>query len=373
MQASHKHRAIVTHAHYRPPAAGGAFPRGSYTRPEPRIESRRFGALAAGELRIEIERVGICGSDLGVMQTDPVTGCISSTVPLSIPDSGRVLGHEGIGVVREVGHGVTTFQPGDWVTLKSIVCCQQCAPCRRGHFNQCLEASLLGFQRDGIFAEMADVPAQLAAGIGDLAGTEPGRQAAACIEPAACALVALQSASMQPGDRVLVMGAGPIGLFAAMLCRQVFGAASVDVVEPAAFRRRFARKWADRVHAVDEFLGASDSGPYDVMVEASGSLGNLDVSLRRMAANARIVLLARGVEHLHVGAVDHIVTNGLCITGSRGHLGGAFETILSLCLAEKLALHEVVTGVLQGLDAIHSTLERPLLLSEQHCKLQVRL
>lgn len=364
-------QAVVTYAHYNPSPGTDSHPNTHYFSPEAVIEERQPGTLASGDLRIEIERVGICGSDLGVMQADPDTGSIRSTVPLSIPDVGRILGHEGVGVVREVGSSVTGFQPGDWVTLESLICCHRCVPCRRGHFNQCLNASLVGFQRDGIFSEIADIPAQLAHGIADMADSEEGLRAAACVEPAACALVGLQSAGLRPGKDVLIYGAGPIGVFSAMLCRNAFAASSIHIVEPVPFRRQFASQWADKVWDVQEFLDAGDSFTYDLLIEASGALSCVDSAVRRMSANANIVLLARGTESLRLNTVDRIITNGIAITGSRGHLGGAFDKVLSLWASGRLPLHDAVTGVKQGLNAIRQTLEQPEAVLEEHCKLQV--
>lgn len=366
-------RAVVTHAD--PAPSSGVEPRQpiGYILPRSAIETRELPALAPSDLRIEVERVGICGSDLGVMQTDQQTGRILSSVPLSIPATGRIMGHEGIGIVREIGNEVTRYRPGDWVTWESLVNCHQCAACRRGDFNQCLSASLLGFQRDGVFSELCDIPAQLAHSIGEMAQTEQGRRAATCIEPAACALVGLQSVALQPGKNVLVFGAGPIGLFAAMLCQRIYCAASVQIVEPVGFRRQFAEQWADSIWAVEEFLDAPNSASFDLVIEASGALDNIDPIIRRMGSNSSVLLLSRGTGSLHLRAVDHIVTNGIAIRGSRGHLGGAFDTVLSLWMTGRVPLQDTVTGVMQGLGAVQQALEQPTQVVEEHCKLQVRL
>ncbi len=373
MNDNNSYRAIVTRADCRQGSADDQPDHSAYARPRSALEERAPGALGALDIRVEVERTGICGSDLGIFQTDPVTGSILSSVPLTIPATGRILGHEGIGIVRQVGRDVTTFRAGDWVTMESLICCQQCSACRQGYFNQCLNAKLLGFQSDGIFAQIADIPVQLAHGIGDMADSEEGRRAAACIEPAACAMVALESASMAPGRRVLVFGAGPIGIFTAMMCRLVYGAASVDVVEPLRFRRQFAEQWADRSYDVEEFHDRRDGQRYDLLVETSGGLADVDRTIHRMGPRSHVVLLARGTAPLHLTAVDQVVTNGISITGSRGHLGGAFQSVLALWQSGRLPLHRAVTGVLQGFDSILQLLEQPSLLNEAHCKLQVRL
>jgi (R,R)-butanediol dehydrogenase/meso-butanediol dehydrogenase/diacetyl reductase len=357
------------------PMAGVACPgpHQIYRRPQLRVEPRPLGPLPPGYLRVEMRLVGICGTDLHVVKSDPSSGYILCSSPLGIGPEGRVLGHEGIGEVREVGAGVTSVRPGDLVTFESLSTCRQCEPCRQGRFNQCTNVVLLGMQQDGLFAEIADVPAWLAHPVNDLAGNEPGRRAAACIEPAACSLVALESAHARPGEEIVILGAGPIGLFAAMLARLALGAATVVVVEPLPFRRELARRWADRVHDVDEFFAQPARRPADVLFDTSGSMPEVDRSLLRLGPNARVVLLARSGKPLTVHSVDHVITNSISIIGSRGHLGGAFDRLLRLCREGRLPLHEAVTGVVHGLGGLRDELEAPEPLAARHCKVLAQL
>ncbi len=344
-----------------------------YRRPQLAIEQRALGAVAAGQLRVEMSLVGVCGTDLHAIQCDPATGYILGSAPLEIGPEGRVLGHEGVGRVVEIGPGVAGFERGDWVAFESLETCHRCAACRSGRFNQCANAVLIGMQRDGVFSEVVDLPAQLAHAVNDLAADEAGRRAAACIEPAACSFVALSLARVKPGDNVLVFGAGPIGLFAAMLARLAFGAGSVEIVEPLPFRREFARRWADRVADVEEFFGEPPRRPTDVLIETSGQLDNVERALVRVGPNGRVALLARCGAPLSLSRVDHLITNNLSIIGSRGHLGGAVGRILQLYRDARLPLHEAVSDVVLGLDGLKSALSDPAALAGKHCKLLARL
>ena len=344
-----------------------------YRRPRLAVEERALGGVPAGHLRVEMHLVGVCGTDLHAVQCDPDTGYILGSAPLEIGPAGRVLGHEGVGRVQAVGAGVAGIRRGDWIAFESLETCHRCAACRSGSFNQCPNAVLLGMQRDGVFAEVVDLPAQLAHDVNDLAGDDAGRRAAACIEPAACSFVALALARVQPGEDVLIFGGGPIGVFAAMLARLAFGAASVQIVEPLPFRREFARPWADRVCDVDEFFGEPGRRPADVLIETSGRLDNVDRSLLRMGANGRIALLARCGAPLSLRRIDHVITNNLSIIGSRGHLGGAVGRILELYRNERLPLHAAVSDVVQGLDGLNSALADAAALPGKHCKLLARL
>jgi (R,R)-butanediol dehydrogenase/meso-butanediol dehydrogenase/diacetyl reductase len=337
------------------------------------MERRSLGSVPAGHLRVDVHLVGICGTDLDTVRCDPATGYILGSAPLEIGPEGRILGHEGVGRVREVGSGVSGIRRGDWVALESLQACHRCEACRKGHFNQCVSAVLVGMQRDGLFAEVVDLPAQLAHDVSDLAVSESGRRAAACIEPAACSFVALSLARVRPGEDVVIFGAGPIGLFAAMLSRLAFGAASVQIVEPLPFRREFARRWADGVYDVEEFFEEPARRPVGMLIETSGQLENVDRAFLRLGPNGRIALLARRGAPLTLRCVDHLIANNLSIIGSRGHLGGAVGDILRLYRDGRLPLHDAVTGVVHGLEGLKSALADPAALPGKHCKLLARM
>ena len=169
----------------------------------------------------------------------------------------------------------------------------------------------------------------------------------------------------------MIFGAGPIGAIAALLARFAFGAAAITVVEPLAARRALVQRWAD--HVADRVEASADAAPIDVVVECSGVLDNIDRVVERLAPNARVVLLARQGAPLTVRRVDHLITNHVAILGARGHLGGAMADVLRLVRAGRLPLAEVVTGVVDGLDALRRALEAPAELARTECKLLARL
>jgi len=367
-------RALVMRAEREP--LGGVEcpgPQHIYRRPRLTLEERSLGPVPAGHVRVEMELVGICGTDVHALQCDPASGYILGSTPLEIGPEGRVLGHEGIGRIREVGSGVAGVRRGDWVVFESLEACNRCEPCRKGSFNQCVNAVLVGMQRDGLFAEVVDLPVQLVHDVTDIAASDSGRRAATCIEPAACSLVALSLARLRPAEDVLIFGAGPIGVFAAMLSRLAFGAASVQVVEPLPFRREFARRWADRVYDVEEFFAEPVWRRTDVLIEASGDLENVDRALLHLGPNGRVALLGRSGNPLTVRRVDHLITNNLSIIGSRGHLGGAVGELLRLYRNARLPLHEAVSGAVHGLGGLKGALEDPTALTAKHCKLLAQL
>lgn len=364
-------RVVLVHADSEPvDGIAKPGPHQIYRNPKLSVKTRKLRELSPDEVRVEMIYAGVCGTDIHLTETNPDTGYIRCSAPAQIPSEGRVIGHEGVGKVLEVGTQVRHVKPGSFVTFESIIVCHYCDECRRGDFNQCRNALLLGLEKDGLFGTIVDVPAMLTHDVTDLAERENGLKAAACVEPAGVAYVACQNTRLGAGDVVVVFGAGPIGLFSAMLSKVVFGASRVYMVEPVAYRRNLARKWSDEVYSIDEFL---DHGPcsIDVIMEASGHMDNVRRVFRRLNANGRVALLGRSGEPLVLDAIDHMITNEVSLVGSRGHLCGAFAKILSLYRNARIPLDDVVTQVVSGPEALCELLKTPKKILEENCKVLV--
>ncbi len=345
-------------------------PHQRYKNPRISVENRKLPALRPDEVRVKMIYAGVCGTDVHLVTTNPDTGYIRCSAPAHIPAAGRVIGHEGIGKVLEVGSQVHHVQAGTCVTFESIIVCHYCNECRRGDFNQCRHALLLGLEKDGLFGDTVDVPSMLTHDVTEMAKSEKGLRAAACVEPVGVAYVACQNTHLGAGDVVVIFGAGPIGLFAAMLSKDVFGAFRVHIVEPVPFRRKIAEKWGDEVYDIDEFFNHGPSS-IDVVLEASGNTGNITRVFRRLNANGRVALLGRSGEPLLLDAVDHMITNAVSLKGSRGHLGGAFGKILSLSRSGRISIDDAVTLVVNGPEGICNLLKSPEKLLEENCKVLV--
>ncbi len=366
-------RVVVLHADRKPmEGVSNPGPHQIYQNPRLSLEERDLGELLPDEIRVEMIYAGLCGTDLHLVETDPATGYIRSSAPTEIPPGGRIIGHEGVGKVLATGSHVRHLQPGAYVTFESIIVCHYCDVCRRGQFNQCKRAKLLGLETDGLFGTVAHVPSMLAHDVSVLAESDRGLKAAACIEPAGVAYVACQNTHVTAGDMVVIFGAGPIGLFAALLCKVVFGASRVCIVEPVEFRRNHAREWSDQVYDIEEFF-ADGPGGIDVVLEASGHMDNVSKVFRRLNPNGRVALLGRSGLPLVLDAVDHMITNAVSLIGSRGHLCGAFAKILSLYASGRIQPDKIVTEVVNGPEAIYDLLQRPERIIEENCKVLARL
>lgn len=338
-----------------------------YRNPRISVETRPLGDLNPDDIRVDMIYAGICGTDVHLVETDPDTGYIRCSAPTEIPKTGRVLGHEGVGRVVAAGSHVHNVRPGALVAFESIIVCHHCSQCRSGKFNQCRNARLLGLEQDGVFGATVDVPGLLAHDVTEYALNDEDLKGLACLEPAAVAFVACRNSQAATGDVVVVFGAGPIGLFSAMMAGNIFGASEVHMVEPVRFRRELASRWCDQTYDVKDFF---DNCPrsVDVIIEASGHLDNISKMFRFMNANGRIVLLARSGGSLEIREIDHMITNAVTLKGSRGHLGGAFETILSLCRSGRLSLNELVTDIVRGPEGLADILATPEKILNQNCK-----
>ena len=172
---------------------------------------------------IEVVRAGICGTDLHIFHGD-----------YELAEFPLVPGHEFAGTVVEVGDEVTRYQPGDRVTADPNVPCGTCPECQRNQFNQCHDPRLIGVKRNGAFARYLTAPEGQVFPIGDMSFA-----AGALIEPLACVVWGLKRVNVQPGDRAIVFGAGPMGCLL-MQAVKAAGASSVTIVDRAPARLEIA-------------------------------------------------------------------------------------------------------------------------------------
>jgi threonine dehydrogenase-like Zn-dependent dehydrogenase len=185
------------------------------------------------------------------------------------------------------------------------------------------------------------------------------------------AYLACINAQITPGETVAVLGGGTIGFFAALMAKTLFGAAHVCLSEPGKFRRDFGKKACDEVVSPAEFSEGNRS--FDVLIDAAGSLSDTSAGIAKMNGNGRIVLLSRTGQALHIDLVDQIISKSLHLIGSRGHLGGAVNAVLSLVRSGRLDLRAPVTKVAQGLDQLADLLKNPAALIASDCKVLVKI
>lgn len=229
-----------------------------------------------GELVVKVGRCGICGSDLH-MTEDAAFG----------RGAGDVLGHEFAGEVVAIGAGTEGVRAGDLVSVIPLASCGACASCRAGEPAWCEGFGLQG----GGYAEYAVTRPNQCVALPQSASLADG----ALVEPLAVALHGVQMSGLKPGDRVLVLGAGPIGLAVAFWARRR-GAARVVVQDIAAWQRdrALAMGATDFVIDPDEPVAASDralGGKADIVFECVGVPGLIAQAVQQTRARGTILLL----------------------------------------------------------------------------------
>ena len=169
---------------------------------------------------VKIVKTTICGTDLHILKGD---------VPTCKP--GRILGHEGVGVVHSVGAGVTTFRPGDRVLISCISSCGKCEYCRRGMYSHCTTGGwILGNEIDGTQAEYVRIPHADTS----LYRVPPGAEEDALVMLSDILPTGFEcgvlNGKVQPGNSVAIVGAGPIGI-AALLTAQFYSPAQIIMID----------------------------------------------------------------------------------------------------------------------------------------------
>lgn len=251
-----------------------------------RLEDRPRPAPGPDEVLIEVTSVGVCGSDTHYF----THGRIGSYVV----EQPLVLGHESAGVVVEVGAEVDPARVGQRVSIEPGVPCRSCEQCLGGRYNLC--PGMVFHATPPVDGSLTQVIAHHHA-FAHPVPDEVSDDAAAMIEPLSVALWACRKAGVGTGDRVLVTGAGPVGLLCAQAAR-VAGAAEVVVVDVNPHRLRVAAQ-DGATHVLDASTDSLDDWaaghpPPHVLLECSGHAGTTVAGLQALGPAGRAVLVGMG-------------------------------------------------------------------------------
>lgn len=247
------------------------------------LQSQPTPTLGAGEVLLDVDLCGICGSDLHAGElTQVYTG-------------EHILGHEAVGCIRAIGPGVTGWAIGQRVSVNpNGNTCGICEHCRAGRLNFCVQATLeraVGLQVDGGLAP------QLVTGVKTLHAIPDGmeRIASGWIEPAATVLRAVRLAGDLTSRSMLVVGGGPIGQLACRLGRHA-GAAHVWLAEPSVERRHYAEaSKVDRAFDPTIDRQAVEALAVDVVIECSGNEQGTRMGIAALRPQGTIVIVGGGV------------------------------------------------------------------------------
>jgi (R,R)-butanediol dehydrogenase/meso-butanediol dehydrogenase/diacetyl reductase len=300
---------------------------------------------AAGEVQIEVAFCGVCGTDLHVFE-----GHMDARVPRS-----HVMGHEMSGTIVDIGSEVAQWQSGQRVVVRPIDSCGTCPACVRGHGHICQKLNFIGIDSPGAFQSLWTVPAHTL----HLLPAELSFEQAALIEPLAVACHDIRLSGLQPGEEVVVIGAGPIGTIVSLVARNAGANVLVSEVNP--FRVQFARdlgfevvnpKEQDLVTTVEERTGG---GGADVVFEVSGSQAGASVMTKLLRTRGRAVIVAIFAEAPTIDLLQ-VFLRELQLYGVRVYEHEDFERATKLAQQGSLPLDTLITEH-RGLEALQGVFE----------------
>ena len=335
--------------------------------PEPKITKPT-------QVLIKVKACGICGSDVHMAQTDE-EGYILYPGLTGFPTT---LGHEFSGIVVEAGPEAINrrtnkrFEPGEPVTAEEMFWCGHCRPCADGYPNHCENLHEMGFDVDGAFAEYIVLESKYLWSLKELEGVYEGDRlfmAGSLVEPTSVAYNAVieRGGGIRPGDNVVILGGGPIGLAAVAILKRA-GAAKVILSEPSVTRRNIAKQLgADVVidptkeNFVEAVLDSTNGMGAKLYLEATGLPQIVwkdieEVIWRARGINATVVIVARADAKIPLTGEVFQVRRAQ-IVGSQGHSGhGNFPRVISL-MATGMDMTKIISKTV-SIDEIPEYIKR---------------
>jgi alcohol dehydrogenase len=237
-----------------------------------------------GDAVVRITTSTICGTDLHILKGD-----------LPSVTEGRILGHEGIGVIEQVGTGVSEFHVGDKVIISCVTACLKCDFCRRGMYSHCRHGGwILGNTLDGTQAEYVRIPQA----DGSLYSFPPGGDEEALVMLSDILPTGFEcgvlNGQVKPGDTVAIVGAGPVGL-AVLLTAQFYSPAAIFMIDLDDKRLALAKQFGATAlikssdgHAAQHLMELTEGAGVDVAIEAVGLPVTFAICQAIVAAGGRI-------------------------------------------------------------------------------------
>lgn len=321
------------------------------------FETVRDPDMRPGDVLIRVRAATVCGTDIRIFRGRKTAG-------IRYPS---ILGHEFSGEVVDNG-GHSQFACGDAVAVCPPIPCGHCAHCMRGYENICKNQIAIGYEIDGAFAEYIRIP-EKAVLSGNIFKLPVGLswEKAALIEPLSCVLNGQERIGLGIADRVVILGAGPIGLLHVKLAR-LSGAARIIVSEPSASRRAAARD-----AGADIVVDPAAEDLKAVVLRETDGLGAdkviIAIGVTRLANDALSLVRHRGAVSLFAGFsagemanldVNAIHYNEIVVTGSFGLDRLQFEKSLSMIASGLLEVDSMLTHrfALEDISRALETAER---------------
>lgn len=328
--------------------------------------TREISEPSYAEVQVEVSSTTLCGSDVHYYNHG-ANGDFCVREPLS-------LGHESAGVIKALGLGVDGFSVGDKVALEVGIPCGKCKFCRKGRYNLCknmrFRSSAKTFPHfQGTLQERINVPSAWVHKVPENLKLEH----AALAEPLSVAIHAANRAKVEAGSKVLVIGAGAVGLFSAAIAK-VYGATTVVIADIAQNRLEFAVKNGFATHSylvypgrsttieeklkisrkiADELTSIKDDekhiGEFDYTFECTGVESCVQTGIFATAPGGKLMFVGMGnpIQHLHIGSAALREVDLLGVF----RYANAYPTAIELMAKGKIpALDKIITHKVYGVD-----------------------
>lgn len=312
-----------------------------------RFTVEQVAARAAGpdEVSIRVAYCGICGTDLHVFH---------GNMDQRVGDC-RVLGHEMAGTIEAVGASVQGLEIGQRVVVRPLISCGDCPACSAGFAHNCHQLRVVGIDTDGAMQELCTVPALTVHVVPD----DVPLDHAALIEPTAVACHDVRLSRLQPGEDVVVVGGGPIGLLIALVARARGG--NVLVSEVNEQRLSLAQRMGfdtinpadlDIVQVVNARTGSKGA---DVVFEVSGTQPGVDAMTAIAATRGRLVMVAIHAQKPQMDLFQ-VFWRELQLIGARVYEPDDYEAAIELISSGTVDVGRLITDV-SPLEEVQSAFE----------------
>lgn len=308
------------------------------------------------EVLVKVSYAGICGSDPHIYH-----GNVSYKVNIPI-----ILGHEFSGEVVEVGQNVSEIKVGDKVTAETHAdYCGSCILCRTNNYHLCKQRKGFGFHVDGAFAEYIKVPKRIVHKL----PLEVTLKEGALIEPLCVAYNALvKNHAIKPGDFVVIIGPGPIGLLCVQIAK-LMGAAEIGLIGTKDDEQRLNKgKILGATFTINSFLEepreyiitkTKDNYGVDLVVDTAGSSSTFQLAMDLVKPRGKIVKIGWGPNPLNY-SLDPLISKSVTVHFSFSHTWDVWESCLTLVAHKLVDLESLITHELslekwkEGFDLIES-------------------
>ncbi len=284
-----------------------------------------------GEALLKVLYGGICGSDLGSYK--------GTFAYVSYP---RLPGHEFSAEIVEIDENDSGFKKGMTVTCNPYFNCTKCYSCERGFVNACMSNETMGVQRDGAFAKYITMPISRLYHSHNLSARQ-----LALVEPFCISYHGVKAAQIMPGQNVLVVGAGTIGVLAAFAAK-IFGA-NVTICDVAQNKLEIAKNLGianTLLNAGDNFIDEvnkiTNGKGFDATIEAVGLPSTFQNCIDAVAFGGHVVLIGVGKTNLDFN-FTMIQKKELNIHGSRNAVKSDFEEVITLIKEHNLDIEKIIT------------------------------